>query len=340
MSEIAVPVEVRNPGAYLAACGLAEIAGAFDSKSVSGWQWRDVILGHGKGTSARIRALVIETAIEEAELAAALWDALSSGDRWEAVTLDNRAVPLANVSKDEPLVAFRVSVRLGERKERFVIDHWYHELPRADDEQSMKRKRLQQGKSRWKFWAGQMSPQKTLRGEAKKLGLITALAASNGAPKTVGELIVVECETGSSFNFDAAARPAALDRGMAANEAKRAGGDTAAARPAMELLAAIGLSAFFPPRRIGPAREAGQNDADRDRFCYHLWPIGVPLPVARLVARGVEIPGLRAIEHFEASRVRAGKTNYRFEYVRGAGVAIAAPRAELPEEEDDVDVSE
>src|SRR5207249_4543516 len=121
----------------------------------------------------------------------------------EAVALDNRAVPLAHVSKDEPLLGFRVSVCLQEREERFLIDHWYHELPRADDEPITKKKRLQQGKSRWKFWAGRMSPQKTLRGEGQKLGLITALAAANGPPKSVGDLIVVEGETGSSFNFDA-----------------------------------------------------------------------------------------------------------------------------------------
>lgn len=340
MGEIVVPVEVRNPGAYLAACGVAEIAGSFDGKSVSGWDSRDVTLEPGKRIPVRVRVPVLGTAIDEAELAAALWDALSCRERWEAVKLDNRAVPLADVSKDEPLVGFRVSVRLRGREERFLIDHWYHELPRADDDQSTKRKRLQQGKSRWKFWGGRMSLQKTLLGEAKKLGLITALAASNGAPKTMAELMVIEGETGSGFNFDAAARPAALDRGMAANEAKRAGGDTAAARPVLELLAAIGLSAFFPPRRIGSEREAGQNDADRDRFRYHLWPIGVPLPLARLVARGVEVPGLQAVERFEARRVSAGGKNYRFEYVRGAGVARAAPRAELPEEEDDVELSE
>jgi CRISPR-associated protein Csb3 len=338
MSGIVVPVEARNPGGFLAACGVAEIVGRFDSKSVFRWAFRNVALGHRQQTSLRARALVVETMIEEVELATALLHALSCIDRWEAIRLDNHAVPLAEASKDEPVVALHVSVRLREREERFTLDHWYHELPRADDEPSMKKRRLQQGKSRWKFWGGRMSLQKTLLGDKRKPGLITALAASNGPPRTLGDLIVTECETGSSLNFDAAARPAALDRGLAANEAKRAGGDTAAARPALELLAAVGLSAFFPPRRTGRAREAGQNDADRDGFRYHLWPIGLPLPIARLVARGIQFPGLDSVEHFEARRVSAGGKNYRFEYVRGAGLTLTGPWAELQEEEGDYDV--
>jgi CRISPR-associated protein Csb3 len=338
--EIPVPVEVRNPGAYLAACGLAEIVGTFDGRSVSGWDWAEVPLGSGDAT-ARICRLLIVTGTPETELVVAIKEGLSSSDHWEAITLDNRAIPLAHVSKDEPLVGLRVSVGLQDRKERFLVDHWYHELPRMDDEQSTRRRRLQQGKSRWKFWGGRMSLQKTLLGEQKKPGLITALTALSAVPKTLDELIRVEAETGSSFNLDAAARLAALDRGMAANEAKRAGGDTAAARPALELLAAIGLSAFFPPRRSGRAREAGQNETDVDRLRYHLWPSGIPLALARLLARGVEVPGMRPLQRFEARRVSAGGKNYRFEYVRGAGIEPVAPHMEVPEEEDeDVELTE
>jgi CRISPR-associated protein Csb1 len=152
--------------------------------------------------------------------------------------------------------------------------------------------RLAEGKSAWKFWGGRMAVLKTLLGERRKPGLITALPArDNHAPSSVGDLLALERGSGSSFNLDAAARRGALDRGLAANEAKRATDDVAAARPALELLAAIGLSAFFPPRRIGGHRESGPHGTagfDGERLRYCLWGTDAPLPLARLLARGVE----------------------------------------------------
>jgi CRISPR-associated protein Csb3 len=317
---IVMPVETRNPGAYLAACGVVEIAGTFDPGSLSLWRRHAVTFGTA---SLSASACIVQTELSEKDLAAAIHAGLSDRGRWEARTLDGRRLPLGKLGKDEPLASVSVTIRVGERSEEFTIDHWYHRLARVDD--TKLRDRLADGKSAWKFWGGRMAVQKTLLGEEKKPGLITALRAHDDhAVGTVADLVSFERGTGSSFNLDAAARRGALDRGIAANEAKRATGDVAAARPALELLAAIGLSAFFPPRRLGGHRESGPHGTagfDGERLRYCAWGADVPLPLARLLARGIDVPGMPVLDRFEARRATAGGKNYRFEYARGAGSA-------------------
>ena len=178
-----------------------------------------------------------------------------------------------------------------------------------------------------------MSLQKTLLGDSTKRGLISSLSTVNGDPPSdIAGLLSVEAQTGSSLNLDAAARRGALDRGIAANEAKRATADMAAARPALELLGAIGLSAFFPPRRLGGVRDNGVHStsgSDGGNLCYSAWASKSPVPIARLLARGVRIPGTRVLERFVASRVSAGGKIYRFDYARGIGsLAIASRESE------------
>jgi CRISPR-associated protein Csb3 len=330
---IVVPIEVRNPGAYLAACGVVEIAGAFDSRSTSHWERRPVLLGTAQMDAT---ACIIQTTIPEAELAAALFEALSCRNRWEAVTLDGRRAPLHEVGNDEPLTAVRVCVHLRERLEHFPIDYWYHLLGRADD--AKLKDKLKEGKSVWKFWSGRMSVQKTLLGENRKPGLISSLSGPDGQPvQDFAGLLSVERQTGSSLNLDAAARRGALDRGIAANEAKRAEGDVAAVRPALELLAAIGLSAFFPPRRLGATRENGIHStvgSDGQHLRYSAWATESPLALARLLARGQQVEGTTNLESMEARRVNAGGKIYRFDYSRGIG--FVPPRLTKSKEEDDV----
>lgn len=126
-------------------------------------------------------------------------------------------------------------------------------------------------------------------------------------------------------------------RAIAANEAKRATGDVAAARPALELLAAVGLSAFFPPRRLTGHRESGPHGTtgfDGERLQYCAWGLDVPLPLARLLARGIRVPGMPLLDRFEARRASAGGKNYRFEYARGAGSAPDVTTQFEEEEED------
>jgi CRISPR-associated protein Csb3 len=324
---------VRNPGAYLAVCGIVEVIGAFDASSVSCWQHRPVALGT---TEISATACAVQTTISEPELIAALLDSLSCRDRWEGVRLDGRRAQLQDIGKDEPLSAVRVCLHLRDRHEYFPIDYWYHLLARADDPKL--KERLPEGKSIWKFWGGRMSLQKTLLGEAKKTGLIAPLAGRNGQPLVaVADLLSFERETGSSLNLDAAARRGALDRGLAANEAKRATADLSAVRPALELLAAIGLAAFFPPRRLGGTRENGVHSTagfDGKYLRYCLWAIDAPLPFARLLARSVQVPGAVVLQRLEARRVSAGGKLYRFDYARGVGSASAATTE--PEEENDV----
>lgn len=329
-TSIVIPIETRNPGAFLAACGVIEIVGTFDPASVSMWKRQFVTLG---AASLSASACIVQTTISEAELALAVHQGLSSRERWEAFTLDGRRVPLGKVGKDDPLTAVRVMIRLHEHRAQFLIDHWYHLLPRADDPKL--KDRLPEGKSIWKFWGGRMSVQKTLLGESKKPGLITSLA-DHQPVRGVADLLSLERETGSSFNLDAAARRGALDRGIAANEAKRGSGDVAAARPGLEVLAAIGLSAFFPPRRLGGSRDTGVHGTagfDGDQWRYCAWASEVPLPLARLLARCIVLPGTTVLDQFEARRVSAGGKNYRFEYARGTGYMPAVFTE--PEEKDD-----
>jgi CRISPR-associated protein Csb3 len=330
---IVIPVETRNPGAYLAACGVVEIAGRFDAGSVSSWQRHRVTFGN---TSLSASACVLQTGVSETDLTAALHEGLGDRERWNAKMLDGRSISLGQVGKDAPLASVSVTIQIGQRSEEFTIDHWYHRLARVDDPKL--KDRLADGKSAWKFWGGRMAVQKTLLGEGKKPGLITSLRTHVCEPcDTVADLLSIECGTGSSFNLDAAARRGALDRGIAANEAKRATADVAAARPALELLAAIALSAFFPPRRLGGHRESGPHGTagfDGERFQYCVWAGDAPLPLARLLARGICVPGMPLLDRFEARRASAGGKNYRFEYARGAGLALGVP-TDFEEEEED-----
>jgi CRISPR-associated protein Csb3 len=333
LTAIVIPVETRNPGAYLAICGVVEIVGALDPGSLSSWRRHAVSF---RTANLLASACVVQTELGESDLAAAVHKGLSDHERWEARTLDGRSVSLRTVGKDEPLASLSVTIRLGELSEEFSIDHWYHRLARADDPKL--KNRLADGKSAWKFWGGRMAVQKTLLGEKRKPGLVSSLRAQAGsALTTMADLMMLECGTGSSFNLDAAARRNALDRGIAANEAKRATGDVAAARPVLELLAAIGLSAFFPPRRLGGHPESGPHGTagfDGERLRYSMWGRDVPLPLARLLARGIEVPGMPVLDRFEARRASAGGKNYRFEYARGVGLAPDIG-TEFEEEEED-----
>jgi CRISPR-associated protein Csb3 len=341
---IVIPLEVRNPGAFLAGCGVVEIVSAFDTASTSHWERWSAPFGE---MMLPATACVIETSIPEGEFEAAIRDGLSCRDRWDVITLNGRRLPLDKVDKDEPLTAAHVRIQVRDREEQFPVDYWYHQLPRADEEPKKLKQRLSDGKSAWKFWAGRMQLQKTLLGERRKPGLITSFAGANGSAipgMDVATLILLERETGSSLNLDAAARPGALDRGIAANEAKRATGETAASRPALELLAAIGLSAFFPPRRLGGAGDSNGLhstaglvvDAQSHplAFRYSAWAIDAPVPLARLLARGVELPGAAPLACLEARRVSAGGSNYRFEYARGSGSAPTEPPTQMEEEAD------
>jgi CRISPR-associated protein Csb3 len=327
---IILPINVRNPGAYLAACGVVEVVGAFDAASSSTWERR--LVGSGR-TTLPGTACIVRTSVIETELAAALREALSCRDRWEAFRLDGRRLPLVEVGKDDPLTAVRVWIRVGGREEQFPIDHWYHRLARADDPKL--KKRLQEGKSDWKFWGGQV------RLHALLLGLIDSLAgAHEQSVTTITELLSSQRMVGSSLNLDAAARRGALDRGFGANEAKEETEDAAATRPALELLGAIGLSAFFPPRRIGGKDATGRPGTagyHGESLAYCAWGVEAPLPLARLLARGTEIPGCSRLQRLVARRTEAGSKYYhRFEYARGAGSLPTVPtdHEETEEEED------
>jgi hypothetical protein len=52
-----------------------------------------------------------------------------------------------------------------------------------------------------------------------------------------------------------------------------------------------------------------------------VWGADVPLPLARLIARGTDVAGVPVLDAFEARRVSAGGKNHRFEYARGVGSA-------------------
>jgi hypothetical protein len=57
----------------------------------------------------------------------------------------------------------------------------------------------------------------------------------------------------------------------------------------LELLAAVGVSTFFPPRREGDNAPHGVVGVRKRVFSYCTWSPHLPLALARMAARGVEI---------------------------------------------------
>jgi CRISPR-associated protein Csb3 len=106
-------------------------------------------------------------------------------------------------------------------------------------------------------------------------------------PGSFQDLLRLTVAGGSGYKLDPATTRSSIDRGISANDAKKV--KVERVRPLLELLAAIGLSTFFPPRRAGENAPHGVVGVRKRVFTYSTWSPHLPLALARMAARGVEV---------------------------------------------------
>lgn len=284
MTTIQLAIDARNPGEYLAVCGLLEVLSRYDVNATSAWRRTPGVLPSLPSAAADV--CEINTDVDEVAVAAEVAKHLGSKDAWKAIT-ENGRVPLAD-SVGGWCGALEFSLP---EKSPVVVDHWY-EWAHTSNGRIVQRLEKRDGKSRWKFWAGKQDEASikkgtysaSLRGIAGlSLDLVEAAGQLSSAQK-LQDIIAFTSPGASRLNLDAVATRSSIDRGISANDADKSGG-----RPAMELLAAIGLSTFFPPRREGDNAPHGVVGVRKRLFTYSTWSPHLPLALARMTARGVEV---------------------------------------------------
>src|SRR5579883_435720 len=136
-------VNASNPGEYLAVCGLIELVSRLDRSATSGWTRCSGLVPRVPTALADI--CEITTALTEPEFAKNLSIALSSRAAWKAVTMRGR-LPLDEAGAEWAAGLEFALPGCGV----VVVDHWY-------DSVAVRGRQVTErdGKSRWKFWAGQ-----------------------------------------------------------------------------------------------------------------------------------------------------------------------------------------
>ena len=289
MTRVQLAIDARNPGEYLAVCGLLEVLGRYDGHATSAWRRAAGVLPSLPRAAADV--CEINTAIDEAVVAAELAKQLGSRDAWEAIT-ETARLPLA-----DSIGGWCGGVELAlPGKSVVVIDYWYEWAHIYHRHVVQRLSPKKDGKSRWKFWAAKRDEARIkdgqyVRSEKGIAGLsldLVSAAASMSSVQKLQDLLSFASSGTSRLNLDAVATRSSIDRGISANDA-RDNGISSTGRPALELLAAIGLSAFFPPRRKGEAAPDGVVGLRKRIFTYCAWSSHLPLALARMAARGVEI---------------------------------------------------
>ncbi|HEX4796455.1 MAG TPA: type I-U CRISPR-associated protein Cas8c [Humisphaera sp.] len=246
---IRIPVDLTNPGQFFACCGLLELADRL-SPAADGWfEGKEFHLQVNSSFGALADAIrqftvtntmsaALKARLEELSL-------ISKKDREKAGVEEEKKV-LDGLRREEPIV-FQSSFSLR-------VD-WFR------DEYA--------GGSRFKTWAGQQSVLDIAMAMHAGLNRIDVVSESALWASTRG--------IGLPFNFDSdlGGQGSALDIGfsfdpLAASETTRIEG---ACRPALELLAFIGL------QRFRPRQVTGQN-----RFVYAVWQRPLPPCVAAAAA--------------------------------------------------------
>lgn len=288
MTIIRLAIDARNPGEFLAVCGILEVLGRFDANATSAWRRTTDALESLPSAAADV--CEIDATINEANVAGELAKQLGTKDAWKAIT-ENGRVPLADSVGGW---CGGIELALPNRQE-VVIDHWY-ERAHASQGRIVQRLEKLDGKSRWKFWAGKQDEASikkgtysaSLRGIAGlSLDLVEA-ATSLSSVQRLQDLLSFTSPGSSRLNLDAVATRAAIDRGISANDAAKSG-CSSPGRPALELLAVVGISTFFPPRREGDNAPHGVVGVRKRVFTYCTWSPHMPLPLARMTARGAEV---------------------------------------------------
>ncbi|QUW02749.1 type I-U CRISPR-associated helicase/endonuclease Cas3 [Chloracidobacterium validum] len=327
-SNIQLTIDARNPGEYLAVCGLLEVISRYDANATSAWRRETVTLTSEYSAFADV--CEIKTNVEEDEVVKELAKYLSSQADWQEATENDRS-PLAQ-SSGVWCGALEFSLP---HKLPILIDHWYEwaYVSKGRIVQSLGKKN---GKSRWKFWAGRQ--EKTIS-KAINDNLIKKLNEDLEKKLKLQDIITLTSSGESPLKIDAFTTQSSIDRGISANEAKNR-----TVRPALELLAAIGISAFFPPRRKGDNAPDGVVGVQNKVFTYHTWSSHLPLALARLAARGVEVAPTRLVQ-YKATIGTLGRYKH-LRLARPAGIAeLPAGTAKLvdagnDDESDDEDNDE
>lgn len=321
MTTIQLIVDARNPGEFLAVCGLLEILGSYDPNATSRWRRAHGVLPALPSAAADL--CEVEAAVNEAEVASELAKQFASRDAWKAI-VENDRVPLANSIGSW---CGGIEFCLGDRG-LFVIDHWY-EWAYVEGSSIVGESGRRKGKSRWKLWAG---PHEARGPGGLAYDLVELIPKPFNARK-LQDLLDYRVQGSSGFKLDAATTRSAIDRGISANDAGKENLDRV--RPALELLAAIGASAFFPPRRWGETAPDGVIGVRKRIFTYCTWGSRLPLALARIAARGVELASVALVQR-EAAIGMMGQYSY-LNFARPAGIAAHTGiviQSETDEEED------
>jgi len=323
MSSFTLALNATNPGEYLAACGVIELVSRRDKSATSAWTRRSGLFA--EVPTAVSDVCEIQTCLGEPAFAYDLSTALGSRDSWNAVT-DRGKVPL---SEGVAEWAAGIEFALPGIDGTMVVDHWYERAFVDGDRVVQRLGQKRDGKGRWKFWAGQQDANKGIAGLL--LDLVVASEKMQGVTR-VQNILAFTSSGSSRLNVDAATTRTAIDRGISANDATAEGGS--AGRPGLELLAAIGLSGFFPPRRHGDAAPDGTVAVYKRLFRYCTWGPQAPVSLARLCARGVAVAGFYLTPR-EAIIAMMGRYKY-LRFARPAGVSAATTAGGAISEEEEI----
>lgn len=336
MTMIQLAIDARNPGEFLGVCGLLEVLGRYDVNATSGWRRATGVLS--SLPSAAVDLCEIEATIDdEPKVAASLATHLGARSAWSAIT-ENGRVPLADSIGGW---CGGIELSLPDRSV-VVVDHWY-EWAHAAQGRIVQRLEKRDGKSRWKLWAGQQDEASIKKGvySASKRGIaglsldLVDAASSMSHVQRLQDLINFTLPGSSRLKLDAAATQSSIDRGISANDAGK-NGSHSPGRPVLELLAAIGLSAFFPPRREGHAAPDGVVGVRKRLFSYCTWSPHAPLALGRLAARGIPVEPFELVKH-EAIIGKLSHYGY-LKLARPAGVTESADwNSEYESDDDDND---
>ncbi len=332
MTTIQLAVDARNPGEYLAVCGLLDVLNRYDANATSAWRRAIGVLPSLPSAAADV--CEIEAAIDEATVAAELAKQVGSRWAWKAI-IETGCVPLADA-----IGGWCGGIELSlPHKPVVVIDHWY-EWAHSSQGRIVQRLEKRDGKSRWKFWAGKQDEASIKRGAytaslrgiaGLSLDLVDSTTKLSSAQK-LQELLSFTSPGSSRLNLDAVATRSSIDRGISANDAAKSGGSSPG-RPALELLAAIGLSTFFPPRREGDGAPDGVIGVRKRIFSYCTWSPHLPLALGRMAARGVEVAPAELVKR-EAIIGMMGQYGY-LKLARPAGITESVDSGNEDESEDE-----
>lgn len=146
MTTIQLAVDARNPGEYLAVCGLVEVLGHYDKNATSAWRRAMGVLPSLPSAAADV--CEVNATIDEAAVATELAKQLGMKDAWKAIT-ENGRVPLA-----DSIGGWCGGIELAlPDKPVIVVDHWYEWAHLFQRHVVQRLSPKKDGKSRWKFWA-------------------------------------------------------------------------------------------------------------------------------------------------------------------------------------------